>query len=97
MFVFITKLYCEYSEVGFVLLNTTVSHRLRVQIDKTILLKKLPVFEDHTNNLWSSGQSSWLQIQRSGFYSRRYQIIWEVVGLEQGPLSLVSKTEDLSN
>jgi hypothetical protein len=37
----------------------------------------------------SSGQSSWLQIQRSGFDSQRYQIFWEVVGLEQGPLSLV--------
>jgi hypothetical protein len=24
--------------------------------------------------LWSSGQSSWLQIQRSGFHSRRYNI-----------------------
>jgi hypothetical protein len=33
--------------------------------------------------LWSSGQSSWLQIQSSGFDSRRYQIFWEVVGLEQ--------------
>jgi hypothetical protein len=30
--------------------------------------------------LWSSGQSSLLQIQRSGFDSRRYQIFWEVVG-----------------
>jgi hypothetical protein len=29
--------------------------------------------------LWSSGQSSWLQIQRSGLDSRRYQIFWEVV------------------
>jgi hypothetical protein len=37
---------------------------------------------------WSSGQIYWLQIQRSGFYSRRYQIFWELVGLE---LSLVSK------
>jgi hypothetical protein len=26
-----------------------------------------------------------------GFDSRRYQIFWEVVGLEWGPLSLVSK------
>jgi hypothetical protein len=26
--------------------------------------------------LWSSGQSSWLQIQRSGFDSRRYHISW---------------------
>jgi hypothetical protein len=45
--------------------------------------------------LWSSGQSSWLQIQRSGHHFRRYQIFWEVVGLERGPLSLVSTTEEL--
>jgi hypothetical protein len=43
----------------------------------------------------SSGQSSWLQIQRSGFDSQRYQIFWEVVGLERGPLSLVSTIEEL--
>jgi hypothetical protein len=30
-----------------------------------------------------------------GFYSRRYQIFWEVVGLEHGPLSLVSTIEEL--
>jgi hypothetical protein len=45
--------------------------------------------------LWSSGQSSWLQIQRSGLDSRRYQIFWEVVDLERCPLSLVSTTEEL--
>jgi hypothetical protein len=45
--------------------------------------------------VWSSGQSSWLQIQRSGFDSQPYQIFWEVVGLERGPLSLVSTTEEL--
>jgi hypothetical protein len=45
--------------------------------------------------VWSSGQSSWLQIQKSGFDSRRYQIFWEVVGLERGQLSLVSTTEEL--
>jgi hypothetical protein len=45
--------------------------------------------------LWSSGVSSCLQIQRSGFASLRYQIFWEVVGLERGPLSLVSTTEEL--
>jgi hypothetical protein len=33
-------------------------------------------------------------MQRSGFCSRRYQIFW-VVGLEQGPLSLVSTVEEL--
>jgi hypothetical protein len=45
--------------------------------------------------LWSSRQSSWLQTQRSGFDSRRYHISWEIVGLERGPLSLVSTTEEL--
>jgi hypothetical protein len=38
-------------------------------------------------------KSSWLQIQRSGFDFRSYQIFWEVVGLERGPLNLVSTTE----
>jgi hypothetical protein len=35
-----------------------------------------------------------LQIHRSGFDSRRYHIFW-VVGLERGPLSLVSTIEEL--
>ena len=30
-----------------------------------------------------------------GFYSRRYQIFWVVVGLERGPLSLVRSIEEL--
>jgi hypothetical protein len=41
----------------------------------------------------SSGQSSWLQIRRPGFDFRHYQK--NVVGLERGPLSLVSTTEEL--
>jgi hypothetical protein len=41
------------------------------------------------------GQNSWLQIQRPGFDSRHYQIWWEVVGLERGPLSLVNTIEEL--
>jgi hypothetical protein len=45
--------------------------------------------------LRSRGQSTWLQIQRSGFDSWRYQIFWEVVGLEWGPLSLVSTIMEL--
>jgi hypothetical protein len=45
--------------------------------------------------LWSSGKSSWLQIQRHGFDSRCYQISWEVVNLERGPLGPVSTTEEL--
>jgi hypothetical protein len=46
-------------------------------------------------HLWSSGQSSWLQIQRSGLDYRRCQIFWEAVGLEWCPLSLVSITKEL--
>jgi hypothetical protein len=45
--------------------------------------------------LWSSGQSSWLPVQRSGFDSGRYQIFWEVVGLERGPLGLVRIIEEV--
>jgi hypothetical protein len=30
-----------------------------------------------------------------GLDSRRYQIFWEVVDLERGPLSLVNTTEEL--
>jgi hypothetical protein len=44
--------------------------------------------------LWSSGESSWLQIRRPGLDSRHYQKK-KVVGLERGPLSLVSTTEKL--
>jgi hypothetical protein len=43
----------------------------------------------------SSGQSSWLQIQRSWFDSRSYQFFWEVVGLERGPISFVSTIQEL--
>jgi hypothetical protein len=43
--------------------------------------------------LWSSGHSSWL-IRRPGFHFRHYQKK-KVVGLERGPLSLVSTTEEL--
>jgi hypothetical protein len=42
--------------------------------------------------LWSSGQSSWLQIWRPGLDSLHYQT---KVSLERGPLSLVSTTEEL--
>jgi hypothetical protein len=45
--------------------------------------------------LWSSDQSSWLQIQSSGVDSQPCQVFWELVGLERGPLSLVSTTEEL--
>jgi hypothetical protein len=45
--------------------------------------------------LWSTGQSSWLDILGSGLDFRRYQIFWEVEGLERVPLSLVSTTEEL--
>jgi hypothetical protein len=45
--------------------------------------------------LWSSGQGSCLQIQSSGFDSRHYHILWEVVSLARGPLSLVSAVVEL--
>jgi hypothetical protein len=51
--------------------------------------------EESRPPLWFSGQIFWLQIQRCGFDSQRYQIFWELVGLERGPISLVSTIEEL--
>jgi hypothetical protein len=45
--------------------------------------------------LWTSGQCSWLEIQRSGLDPCHYQIFGEVVGLEGVPLSPLSTTEEL--
>jgi hypothetical protein len=45
--------------------------------------------------VWSSGQGSWLQIQRSWMDSRRYHIFWEVVSLKRGPPNLVSTIAEL--
>jgi hypothetical protein len=41
--------------------------------------------------IWVPGYRS----RGPGLVSRLYQIFWEVVGLEQGPLSLVSTSEEL--
>jgi hypothetical protein len=51
--------------------------------------------EESRPPLPSSGQSYWLQIQRSGFDSRHYLIFWGLMGLDRGPLSPVSTTEEL--
>jgi hypothetical protein len=45
--------------------------------------------------LCSSGQGSWLQIQRFGFDSQRYHIFRGVVGLKRGPHTLVSLIDHL--
>jgi hypothetical protein len=50
--------------------------------------------EESRPPLWSSGRSSYLQIQRSGLHSWRYHIFWEAVGLERGPLGLVSTIQE---
>jgi hypothetical protein len=68
--------------------NICLGSHLDVCISLVFLLKIWPL-------LWSSGQSSWLQIQVSGFHSRGYRIFWAVVGLERGPFSLVSTIEEL--
>jgi hypothetical protein len=58
-------------------------------------MSKLLIYWYNRSPLWSSSQSSWLHIQMSVFDSLCYQIFWEVVVLERGPLSLVSTTKEL--
>jgi hypothetical protein len=61
-----------------------------------VCIRALAILLEFTRcSLWSSGQSFWLQIQRSRFDSRHYQIFWKVMGLEQGLLSLMSTIEEL--
>jgi hypothetical protein len=75
--------------------GNTVLQRLHCTVDDRKNVVELRSKAAKEPPLWSSGQSSWLQIQRSGFDSRRYQIFWEVVGLERSPLGLVSTVEEL--
>jgi hypothetical protein len=71
--------------------NKQRSHRFRME---RFDLKKLNEVEGKERPpLWSSGQRPWLQIRRPGFDSQHYQK--KVVGLERGPLSLVSTTKEL--
>jgi hypothetical protein len=58
-------------------------------------LERVSSLQALIKKLFALLERSWVQIQRSGFDSRRYQIFWEVVGLERGPLILVSTTEEL--
>jgi hypothetical protein len=46
-----------------------------VKKSKKLLINVLIECADILPPLWSNGQSSWLQIQRSGFDSWRYQIL----------------------
>jgi hypothetical protein len=75
-----------YHSVQNILSYHLLSKNLKIIIYKTIILPGPP--------LCSSGQSSRLQIRRPGFDSRHYQEK-KVVGLERGPPSLVSTTEEL--
>jgi hypothetical protein len=76
---YITEMYCVYCE----------------ERTEYIYIYIYICYVEERPPLWSSGQSFWLQMQRSGFDSRRYQIFWEIEGLVRCPLSLVSTTEKL--
>jgi hypothetical protein len=78
---------CQYSQILRFLCLLTASCCFLFELTRTFWIWR--------QHLWSSGQSSWLQIQRSGFDSWRYQILLKVVGMEWGQLSLVSTIEKL--
>jgi hypothetical protein len=67
---------------------------MRATCPARVILQFITIFGEKRPPLWSSGQSSWLQIRRPGFDFRHYHKK-KVVGLERGPLSLVSTTEEL--
>jgi hypothetical protein len=86
--------YCTFHVIDLYSEYTRSCHEL-LQRAQLFVFKSHVICKSARPPLWSSGQSSWLQIQRPGFDSWHYQIFWEVVGLERGPLSLMSTTEEL--
>jgi hypothetical protein len=79
------------ADPGLPLIHTTLLQSVSVVVNawgKSVLIHRW-----HNNT--SEFHIAWLQIQRSGFDSRCYQIFREVVGLERGTLSLVSTIEEL--
>jgi hypothetical protein len=64
---------------------------LRVMYLQTFFIKG---FHKLYPPLWSSGRVLGYRSRGHGFDSRRYQILWEVVCLERGPLSLVSTIQE---
>jgi hypothetical protein len=94
------KLHFEYINKKKVEYHWLMGHLtwIEIRLGMHFYLINTSEFEFLSVNTWpplrSSGQSSWLQIRRRGFDSRHYQKK-KVVGLERGPLSLVSTTEEL--
>jgi hypothetical protein len=71
------------------LLSSLLCRDINITIWEIIIL---PVVLYGRPPLWSSRQSTWLQIQMSRV---RFPALWEVVVQERGPLSLVNITEEL--
>jgi hypothetical protein len=60
---------------------------------KSIFYKLFPYIRDHLCGLVVRVPG--YRSRGPGFDSKRYQVFWEVVGLERGPFSLVSTIEEL--
>jgi hypothetical protein len=97
----IAKFYLNESDIKLVTFPVDLQTNFRNRYEwygcpkiEMLITFKIQVYMAIRPPLWSSGQSSWLQIRRPGFDSRHCQKK-QIVGLEQGPLSLVSTTEEL--
>jgi hypothetical protein len=81
------------------ILNTLTFHRMDFMWGHFIYTQTIPLFSllfvglDRLCDLVVRVRG--YRSRGPGFDSRRYQIFWEVVGLERGPLSLVTITEKL--
>jgi hypothetical protein len=99
VFLYAACYFTSHIQIPYILTSPSMHQNQRfslyIKMWIVIYLSKMSPSFLHRPPLWPSGQSSWLQIQRSRLDSWRYQIFSYVVGLERGPLSLVSTIKEL--
>jgi hypothetical protein len=77
------RLFCEIIDVVCRNISVRFSENANLLFLSLLNARYFPMYRTSLTPLWSSAQSSWLQIRRLGFDSRHYQKkkywVWNVV------------------
>jgi hypothetical protein len=92
---FLARLIFDPEEGGDMFLRSGAISKNMATFKQRFVLPRLRLWPSQPQCLTAYVRVPGYRSTGPGFDSRRYQIFWEVVGLERGPLSLVSTTEEL--